>query len=86
MRGIAKRFGHVEALHPVDLDVPAGEFLSLLRPVRLGKDDAPQHPGRGYLTPSAGSLSIGGRDITRRSPHASATSAWCSRTTPCSRT
>ena len=35
--GLAKRYGDVVALAPTDVDVPAGEFLTLLGPSGSGK-------------------------------------------------
>jgi ABC-type Fe3+/spermidine/putrescine transport system ATPase subunit len=62
-QGIAKRFGEIEALKPVDLAVAAGEFVSLLGPSGSGKTTL-LNICAGYLEPSAGRLMVGGRDIT----------------------
>jgi len=37
LKGVSKKFGDVVALHPVDLAVRAGEFLSVLGPLGSGK-------------------------------------------------
>jgi len=65
--GISKSFGAVTALHPTDLDIPQGEFLTLLGPSGSGKTTL-LNICAGYLSPSAGSLVVGGRDITALPP------------------
>ena len=63
LSGIARRFGPVEALRPVDLEVGPSEFLSLLGPSGSGKTTL-LNIVAGYLAPSAGLLRVGGRDVT----------------------
>jgi ABC-type Fe3+/spermidine/putrescine transport system ATPase subunit len=65
--GISKSFGAVCALHPTDLDIPQGEFLTLLGPSGSGKTTL-LNICAGYLPPSAGRLVVGGRDITQLPP------------------
>ena len=65
--GISKSFGSVCALHPTDLDIPQGEFLTLLGPSGSGKTTL-LNICAGYLEPSAGRLAVGGRDITALPP------------------
>ena len=65
--GISKSFGAVAALHPTDLDIPQGEFLTLLGPSGSGKTTL-LNICAGYLAPSAGRLVVGGRDITALPP------------------
>jgi ABC-type Fe3+/spermidine/putrescine transport system ATPase subunit len=65
--GISKSFGTVTALHPTDLDIPQGEFLTLLGPSGSGKTTL-LNICAGYLAPSAGRLVVGGRDITALPP------------------
>jgi spermidine/putrescine ABC transporter ATP-binding subunit len=62
-RGVAKRYGEFMALHPLDLDVEAGEFLTLLGPSGSGKTTL-LNIAAGFLTPDSGSLFFGGRDMT----------------------
>ena len=64
---IAKTFGAVRALLPTDLDIPAGEFLTLLGPSGSGKTTL-LNICAGYLEPSAGRLIVGGRDVTHEPP------------------
>jgi ABC-type Fe3+/spermidine/putrescine transport system ATPase subunit len=65
--GISKSFGAVPALHPTDLDIPQGEFLTLLGPSGSGKTTL-LNICAGYLPPSAGRLVVAGRDITALPP------------------
>jgi ABC-type Fe3+/spermidine/putrescine transport system ATPase subunit len=65
--GVAKSFGSVKALQPTDLDVAAGEFLTLLGPSGSGKTTL-LNICAGYIAPSAGRLLIGGRDVTNLPP------------------
>lgn len=67
LAGISKSFGTVCALHPTDLDIPQGEFLTLLGPSGSGKTTL-LNICAGYVSPSAGRLVVGGRDITRLPP------------------
>ena len=65
--GIDKRFGAVEVLHDVDLDVEPGTIVALLGPSGCGKTTllrviaGLEHPDRGTVT-------IGGRDVTNVPP------------------
>ena len=65
--GISKFFGSVCALNPTDLDIPQGEFLTLLGPSGSGKTTL-LNICAGYLEPSAGRLVVGGRDVTALPP------------------
>jgi ABC-type Fe3+/spermidine/putrescine transport system ATPase subunit len=65
--GISKRFGGVEALHPIDFEIASGEFVSLLGPSGSGKTTL-LNICAGYLEPSSGRLLVQGRDITREPP------------------
>ncbi len=65
--GISKSFGPVCALAPTDLDIPQGEFLTLLGPSGSGKTTL-LNICAGYVAPTAGRLVVGGRDITALPP------------------
>jgi ABC-type Fe3+/spermidine/putrescine transport system ATPase subunit len=63
LQGVAKRYAAQLALRPTDLDVNAGEFLTLLGPSGSGKTTL-LNLIAGYVAPSAGRLFIGERDVT----------------------
>lgn len=63
-RGLAKRFGDKQALHPLDLQVRAGELLCLLGANGAGKTTT-INLFLGFLEPSAGQALVCGRDATR---------------------
>src|SRR6266704_2793015 len=53
----------VEALRGVDLDVPRGEFLSIVGPSGSGKSTL-FHIVGGLTPPSAGQVLVAGRDVS----------------------
>jgi multiple sugar transport system ATP-binding protein len=65
--GIGKRFGDVEVLKPLDLEISDGEFLVLLGPSGCGKSTTLRIIA-GLETPSEGKLVIGDRDVTKLAP------------------
>ncbi|MGW4022954.1 ABC transporter permease subunit [Streptomyces sp. NPDC005009] len=70
-RGLRVRYGGFTALDGVDLDVPAGRVIAVVGPNGAGKSTL-FHCLAGTLRPARGSVSLGGRDITRLSAHARA--------------
>jgi ABC-type Fe3+/spermidine/putrescine transport system ATPase subunit len=66
-RGVSRSFGAVRALMPTDLEIGAGEFLTLLGPSGSGKTTF-LNIAAGYLLPSAGRVLIGERDVTDLPP------------------
>ena len=68
LRNLRKLFGSVVATDDVDLDVPHGEFLTLLGPSGSGKTTTLRMIA-GFTTPSAGTIEIDGSDMTRVPPH-----------------
>ena len=83
VQGIVKRFGATTALGGVDLDLAEGEFLTILGPSGSGKTTLLKVVA-GFEAPDAGG-SGSARRIDRGRRRGSATSAWSSRTTRCSR-
>jgi putative spermidine/putrescine transport system ATP-binding protein len=67
-RGITRRFGAVTALDAVDLDIRAGEFLTLLGPSGSGKTTLLMVLA-GFERPDAGSLRFGDAEVIRLPPH-----------------
>ena len=60
--GLAKRFGGVEALRPIDLTFAAGQTTALVGPSGCGKSTLLRLIA-GLETPSAGRAEIGGRPV-----------------------
>ncbi|MET3970620.1 spermidine/putrescine ABC transporter ATP-binding subunit [Bradyrhizobium sp. S3.9.1] len=68
IQGVSKRFGPIVGVDRVNLHVEAGEFLSLLGPSGSGKTTLLMMLA-GFETPSAGSITLGGRDLTHIPPN-----------------
>jgi spermidine/putrescine transport system ATP-binding protein len=68
LRGIVKNYGGEIALHELDLDIRDGEFFCLLGPSGCGKTTTLNIIG-GFVPSSAGTVVIGGQDVTRKSPN-----------------
>src|SRR4051812_3153619 len=60
---VSKCFGETAALHPIDLDVRAGELFALLGPSGCGKTTLLRLIA-GLLEPSGGSILFNERDVT----------------------
>ena len=76
--------GEQLVVRQLDLDIHRGEFLTLLGPSGSGKTTTLMMLA-GFESPTAGDILLDGRQSPARR-RTSATSAWCSRTTRCSRT
>ena len=68
LRDLVKRFGDVSAVDGVNLEVRDGEFLTLLGPSGSGKTTTLRMIA-GFMSPSSGSIEIGGTDMTRVPPY-----------------
>lgn len=66
--GVEKRFGDATVLHGVSLDIAANEFVSLLGPSGCGKTTLLRIIA-GFEYPSAGTVEVGGLDVTHLPPH-----------------
>src|SRR5215510_15903092 len=63
IEGISKRYGEVEAIREVALDVADGEFVVLLGPSGCGKTTTLRVVA-GFVEPDSGRVALGQRDIT----------------------
>jgi ABC-type Fe3+/spermidine/putrescine transport system ATPase subunit len=68
LRGIRKAFGGLPVLRECDLDVLKGEVMTLLGPSGCGKTTLLRTIA-GFVVPDAGSVSIGGSDVTLYPPN-----------------
>ena len=69
LAGITKAFRHVVAVSDLALDIADGEFVVLLGPTGAGKTTTLRLVA-GLETADTGSVTIGGRDVTREGPAA----------------
>lgn len=67
LRRVSYRYGNLQALHPLDLEVRAGDFFALLGPSGSGKSTLLRLIG-GFLRPTTGTVQIAGKDVTRLPP------------------
>lgn len=67
LTGVAKRFGAVEVVKSVDLEVDPGELVVVVGPSGCGKSTLLRLIA-GLETPSSGQILIGGRDVTQVPP------------------
>jgi ABC-type sugar transport system ATPase subunit len=67
LAGVRKAFGDVEVLRGLDLEVDEGELLVVLGPSGSGKSTM-LRVAAGLEEPAAGTVHIGGRDVTRVPP------------------
>ncbi|MFH8836958.1 ABC transporter ATP-binding protein [Streptomyces sp. NPDC017868] len=67
LTGLRKTYGQTEAVAGVDLEIADGEFFSMLGPSGSGKTTVLRMIA-GFETPSAGTVELAGRDVTRLAP------------------
>ena len=68
LSGIRKTYGDVVAVDRVDLEIPAGEFFTLLGPSGSGKTTTLRLIA-GFERPDEGRIELGGADVTNRAPY-----------------
>jgi putative spermidine/putrescine transport system ATP-binding protein len=68
VRGLTKRFGDVIAVDGIDLDIPAGEFFTMLGPSGSGKTTTLRMIA-GFETPDHGTIQLAGEDVSRLPPY-----------------
>jgi putative spermidine/putrescine transport system ATP-binding protein len=68
LHGVRKSYGPVVAVAGVDLTVEEGEFFTLLGPSGSGKTTLLRIIA-GFERPDAGTIELGGRDVTSLPPH-----------------
>jgi spermidine/putrescine ABC transporter ATP-binding subunit len=66
--GIRKRYGTVDAVAGLDLEIAAGEFLAILGPSGSGKTTTLRIVG-GFVAPDEGRVEVSGRDVTALPPY-----------------
>jgi putative spermidine/putrescine transport system ATP-binding protein len=67
LRGLTRTFGPVTAVDDIDLTIRDGEFFSMLGPSGSGKTTVLRMIA-GFEMPDAGSVHLGGVDVTRLAP------------------
>jgi spermidine/putrescine transport system ATP-binding protein len=68
LENLSKRFGDVQALRELTLEIEDGEFFSLLGPSGCGKTTTLRLIA-GFEEPTTGRILIGGTDVTQRPAH-----------------
>ena len=76
LRGIKAGYGEHTVLRDVSLTVPPGTVVAVLGPNGAGKTTL-LRVASGLLRPSAGTVLLGGEDVTRTPPHARARRGLC---------
>ncbi len=67
LEGVRKRYGDVEAVAGIDLDVADGEFFSMLGPSGSGKTTTLRMIA-GFELPTAGRILLNGEDVSNKAP------------------
>src|SRR4249919_4127040 len=66
--GLSKRFAEVAAVDSLDLQIPGGEFFSLLGPSGCGKTTTLRMIA-GFEQPSEGQILLEGSDVSKAPPY-----------------
>jgi putative spermidine/putrescine transport system ATP-binding protein len=69
LAGLRKSYGQIAAVAGVDLEIAPGEFFTMLGPSGSGKTTLLRLIA-GFERPDAGSVELGGTDVTRQPPYA----------------
>jgi putative spermidine/putrescine transport system ATP-binding protein len=67
LSGLTKTYGEFRAVAGIDLDIGQGELVVVLGPSGCGKTTTLRMIA-GFITPTAGAIRLGGKDITRQPP------------------
>ena len=68
VQGVSTSYGHIQALHGVDVEIRKGEIVTLIGANGAGKTTLLRALS-GLLPPHAGAVTFNGMDITRATPH-----------------
>lgn len=68
IRDLGKRFGGLDAVKNIDLDVEAGKVTAVIGPNGAGKSTL-FNLIHGFYRPTSGTVALNGREITHSSPH-----------------
>jgi putative spermidine/putrescine transport system ATP-binding protein len=68
LRGVSKSYGDVVAVATLDLEIPPGEFFTLLGPSGSGKTTTLRMIA-GFEQPDKGEVELAGRDVTALPPY-----------------
>jgi len=72
LQGVSKRFGSLTAVREMDLDIPRGEFFTMLGPSGCGKTTTLRMIA-GFEEPTEGAVLLDGEDVTGLPPFKRAT-------------
>ncbi|MEQ9178235.1 MAG: sn-glycerol-3-phosphate ABC transporter ATP-binding protein UgpC [Nitratireductor sp.] len=67
LKGVRKKYGRVEVIPPIDLEVPSGEFIALVGPSGSGKSTLLRIIA-GLEEIDAGRIFVDGKDVTQTEP------------------
>src|SRR6476619_1784043 len=68
LRSLCKRFGDAVAVDGIDLDMPAGEFFTMVGPSGCGKTTTLRMIA-GFERPTSGEILLDGADVGQTPPH-----------------